>query len=207
MEDSGDGVGIGDDLEDTHAAATFSAAGDVEREDAGEELCPGDAPGSGRGFGRVAGEGEVQRDLVHGRTVAPRCAGRDRTSLGHGPMDRLLPVLGRAERAGIPDVDRDADAAAHRAAPYSPSPPIPALNRSSATGDAPTGPRARGVVPDLPARHARHRRVCEAHLTAARSSGTRSSRPCRSGSDPQRRLGRNLRTEYHRRHGWRIGDR
>jgi hypothetical protein len=60
---TGDGVGIGDDLEDAHAAATFSAAGDVEREDAGEELCPADASGSGRGFGRVAGEGEVQREL------------------------------------------------------------------------------------------------------------------------------------------------
>jgi hypothetical protein len=45
-----------------HAAATFSAAGDVDGEDAGEELCPADAPGSRRGFGGVAGEGEVQRD-------------------------------------------------------------------------------------------------------------------------------------------------
>ena len=52
-KDAGDGVGVGDDLEDPHAAATFSAAGDALREDAGEELCPGDAPGSGRGRGRV----------------------------------------------------------------------------------------------------------------------------------------------------------
>ncbi len=75
MEDSGDGVGIGDDLEDAHAAAAFSAAGDVEREDAGEELCPGDAPGSGRGtgrgFGGVVGVGEVQRELWRRR----RCGG------------------------------------------------------------------------------------------------------------------------------------
>jgi hypothetical protein len=63
VQDAGDGVGVGDDLEDTHAAAAFSAAGDVEREDAGEELCPADASWSGRGFGRVAGEGEVQREL------------------------------------------------------------------------------------------------------------------------------------------------
>jgi len=40
VEDAGDGVGIGDDLEDTHAAAAFSAAGDVDGEDAGEELGP-----------------------------------------------------------------------------------------------------------------------------------------------------------------------
>ena len=40
MQDAGDGVGVGDDLEDTHAAAASSAAGDVEREDAGEELGP-----------------------------------------------------------------------------------------------------------------------------------------------------------------------
>jgi hypothetical protein len=35
VEDSGDGVGVGDDLEDTHAAAAFSAAGDVDGEDVG----------------------------------------------------------------------------------------------------------------------------------------------------------------------------
>jgi len=59
VQDAGDGVGVGDDLEDPHAAAAFSAAG-VERKDAGEELCPADASwsgrGRGRGFGRVAGE-------------------------------------------------------------------------------------------------------------------------------------------------------
>ncbi len=67
VEDSGDGVGIGDDLEDAHAAAAFTAAGDVDGEDAGEELCPRDASwprrGAGRGSGRVVGEGEVQREL------------------------------------------------------------------------------------------------------------------------------------------------
>jgi hypothetical protein len=67
VEDSGDGVGIGDDLEDTHTAAAFTAAGDVDGEDAGEELCPRDASwprrGAGRGSGRVVGEGEVQREL------------------------------------------------------------------------------------------------------------------------------------------------
>ena len=36
VEDAGDGVGVGDDLEDPHAAAAFSAAGDALREDAGE---------------------------------------------------------------------------------------------------------------------------------------------------------------------------
>ncbi len=75
MEDSGDGVGVGDDLEDPHADATCSAAGDALREDAGEELCPADAPGSGRGrgrgFGRVAGEGEVQRELWRRRCGGP----------------------------------------------------------------------------------------------------------------------------------------
>ena len=75
MEDSGDGVGVGDDLEDTHAAAAFSAAGDVDGEDAGEELCPRDASwprrGAGRGSGRVVGEGEVQRELRRWR----RCGG------------------------------------------------------------------------------------------------------------------------------------
>jgi len=49
VEDAGDGVGIGDDLEDTHAAAAFSAAGDVDGEAAGEELGPRDASGSGPG--------------------------------------------------------------------------------------------------------------------------------------------------------------
>ena len=38
---------VGDDLENTLAASTCSAAGDVEREDAGEELGSGDATGSG----------------------------------------------------------------------------------------------------------------------------------------------------------------
>ena len=75
VEDSGDGVGIGDDLADTHAAAACSAAGDVEREDAGEELCPGDVPGSGRGrgrgFGGGLGAGEIQRELWRRR----RCGG------------------------------------------------------------------------------------------------------------------------------------
>ncbi|NOJ79566.1 hypothetical protein HNV28_14655 [Myxococcus xanthus] len=50
MEDSGDGVGIREDLEDAHAVGAFSVAGDVEREDAGEEFPPmrqgrGEAPG------------------------------------------------------------------------------------------------------------------------------------------------------------------
>jgi hypothetical protein len=67
VEDSGDGVGIGDDLEDTYTAAAFTAAGDVDGEDAGEELCPRDASwprrGAGRGSGRVVGQGEVQREL------------------------------------------------------------------------------------------------------------------------------------------------
>ncbi len=31
MQDEDDGVGVGDDLEDTHAAAACSAVGDVER--------------------------------------------------------------------------------------------------------------------------------------------------------------------------------
>ncbi len=44
--------------------ATFSAAGDVEREDAGEEICPADAAGSGRGRGR--GFGRVAGDRVQG---------------------------------------------------------------------------------------------------------------------------------------------
>ena len=34
---------VGDDLEDPHAAATFSAAGDALREDAGEEVGPASA--------------------------------------------------------------------------------------------------------------------------------------------------------------------
>ena len=63
MQDAGDGVGVGDDLEDPHAAAAFSAAGDVEREDAGEEICPADASWSGRGRGRGFGRVEVQREL------------------------------------------------------------------------------------------------------------------------------------------------
>jgi hypothetical protein len=52
-----------------------TAAGDVDGEDAGEELCPRDAPwprrGAGRGSGRVVGEGEVQRELWRRR----RCGG------------------------------------------------------------------------------------------------------------------------------------
>jgi len=52
VENSGDGVGIGDHREGTHAAAAFSAAGDVDSEDAGEELGPRDASGSGRGSWR-----------------------------------------------------------------------------------------------------------------------------------------------------------
>jgi len=34
VQDASDGVGVGDDFEDTHAAAAFSAAGDLEREPA-----------------------------------------------------------------------------------------------------------------------------------------------------------------------------
>jgi len=49
VESSGDGVGVGDNLKDAHAAAALAAAGDVEREDAGEELGPGDASWSGGG--------------------------------------------------------------------------------------------------------------------------------------------------------------
>ena len=67
VQDAGDGVGVGDDLEDAHAAAACSAAGDALREDAGEEMGPRDASGSGRGrgrgFGGVVGEGEVQGEL------------------------------------------------------------------------------------------------------------------------------------------------
>ncbi len=51
VEDSGDGVGVGDDLEDTHAAAAFSAAGDVDGEDAGEMR-----RGRGEELGEEAGE-------------------------------------------------------------------------------------------------------------------------------------------------------
>jgi len=81
VENSGDGVGIGDHLEDTHAAAAFSAAGDVDSEDAGEELGPRDASGSGRGSWRgserVVGEGEVQRELRRWQ----RCGGPGDDSL------------------------------------------------------------------------------------------------------------------------------
>ena len=63
VQDAGDGIGVGDDLGDTHAAATFSAAGDAQREDAGEELCPADTSWSGRGRGRRFGRVEVQREL------------------------------------------------------------------------------------------------------------------------------------------------
>lgn len=44
---------VGDDLDDAHAAAACSAAGDIEREDAGEELGPRDASRSGQGRGRL----------------------------------------------------------------------------------------------------------------------------------------------------------
>jgi hypothetical protein len=76
VEDSGDGVGVGDDLEDTHAAATFSAAGDVDGEDAGEELCPGDAPGSGRGVGEDSA-GSLERAKSSGS-----CGGGGAAGLG-----------------------------------------------------------------------------------------------------------------------------
>jgi len=57
---------VGDDREDTHAAAAYSAAGDVEREGAGEEIGPTDASGAGRRFGGVTEEGEVQARAVTG---------------------------------------------------------------------------------------------------------------------------------------------
>ena len=64
MQDAGDGVGVGDDLEDAHAGATFSAAGDVEREDAGEDsagsLERAKSSGSCGGGGGAAGLGMMR---------------------------------------------------------------------------------------------------------------------------------------------------
>ena len=69
MEEAGDGIGVGDDLEDTHAAAALAAEGDVDREDPGEEIGPTDAARSGRGTGGELGAraGERQRELGPGR--------------------------------------------------------------------------------------------------------------------------------------------
>ncbi len=55
VEYSGEGVGIGDDLADTHAAAAFSAAGDVERENVGEEVAQPMRRGGGEELGEEAG--------------------------------------------------------------------------------------------------------------------------------------------------------
>jgi len=49
VQDAGEGVGVGDDLKDAHAAAALAAAGDVEGEGAGEELGPGDTSWTGGG--------------------------------------------------------------------------------------------------------------------------------------------------------------
>jgi hypothetical protein len=104
VEDSGDGVGIGDDLEDTHAAAAFTAAGDVEREDAGEELCPGDAPGSGRGRGRRFGRVEVQRELWRRR----RCGGPGDDALAQAMVAGEHTVIAGHVEAGRRDQGAEA---------------------------------------------------------------------------------------------------
>ena len=97
----GDGVCIGDHLEDTHAAAAFSAAGDVDGEAAGEELGPRDASGSGRGAGRgserVVGEGEVQRELRRWQ----RCGGLGDDSLAQAMVAGEHPVIASHVEAGL----------------------------------------------------------------------------------------------------------
>ena len=71
MEHAGDVVGVGDDLEDAHAAAALATDRDVDGEDAGQELRPADPTWPGRGVGRragvVRGAGEVERELELGR--------------------------------------------------------------------------------------------------------------------------------------------
>ena len=52
VEDTGDVVRVGDNIEDVHATAALAADGDVDGEDAGEEVGPADAARSG---GRLGG--------------------------------------------------------------------------------------------------------------------------------------------------------
>jgi hypothetical protein len=51
VKDAGDVVGVGHDIEDTHATAALAADGDVDGEHTGEEAGPADAARSGGGVG------------------------------------------------------------------------------------------------------------------------------------------------------------
>jgi hypothetical protein len=127
MENAGDVVGVGHNVEDPHAAAALAADGDVDGEHAGEEAGPADAARSGGGLGGgwrvvvveaqgelLAGGGddgrredagaEVMRSRLGCDHQAPTC---NRDSPGRGrPMSRpCFPPRGAEdppERVGVP---------------------------------------------------------------------------------------------------------
>ncbi len=74
VENSGDVVGVTDDVKDAHPAAALAADGHVEGEDSGEQVGPAETARGGGGHGGVAvvrrtgaSEGKVEGELLSGR--------------------------------------------------------------------------------------------------------------------------------------------
>ena len=122
MEEAGDVIGGGHNIEDPHAAAALAADGDVDGEDAGEEAGPADAArsGGGLGGGRVvvvvveaqgellAGGGDDGRGEDAGAEVMT--AGEDAEIAGHVKAGR------RDELAGHPPTRAPAEVLGDRPA-------------------------------------------------------------------------------------------
>lgn len=124
MEDARDVVGVADNIDDTHASATPATDGDVDGEDAGEQVSPAEVAGARGRLGRcggvvLAGVGELERELLRGRRD-----GRGRNDALHGLVtdgvsedlgeEQVLPSIGydryreledspARERLGLPE--------------------------------------------------------------------------------------------------------